>query len=73
MKIYYAPIHIIWVELQLSLLPDESVHIAGFGREDLDVLEFNEEIMEDSTFRNRRLVKVSQPYVPLMIFSSDLN
>jgi hypothetical protein len=35
-------------KLQLNRLPDESVHEAGFGREDLGVLEFNEVTLSES-------------------------
>jgi hypothetical protein len=45
--------YIVWVELQLDHLPDESVHVAGFGREDLGVLESNEVIMVEPMFRHR--------------------
>ena len=39
------PVHIFRVHLQLSRLPDKSVHVAGHSRKDSGVLEFYEVIM----------------------------
>jgi hypothetical protein len=55
------PVHIICLELQLDRLPVESVHVAGFGREDLGVLEFNEVILVEPMFRLRLFVWMSKP------------
>ena len=57
------------MELQLNRLPDESVHVAGFGREDLGVLEFNEVILSESMFRHRRFFWMPQPHVAAMLFN----
>jgi hypothetical protein len=66
-------VHIVCLELQLDRLSDESVHAAGFGREDLGVLESGKAFMVEPMFRHRRLVLMSKPYVPVMLFNSDLD
>ena len=60
------------MEFQLDRLPDDSVDVAEFGREDLGVLEFNEVIVVEPMFRHRRFVDV-QAYVPALFFYSGLN
>jgi hypothetical protein len=60
------------VEFQLDRLPDDSVDVAEFGREDLGVLEFNEVIVVEPMFRHRRFVDV-QAYVPALFFYSGLS
>jgi len=66
-------VHIVWVELQLSCLPDKSVHGVRYGREDSGVLEFNEVIMVEAMFRHHQFVWVSKLYVLVMPLYSGLN
>jgi hypothetical protein len=40
-------------ELQLSRLPEKSVHAAGFGRENSGFLEFKEVIVAETLFQHR--------------------
>jgi hypothetical protein len=61
------------MELQLNGLPDKLVHVARFGREDLDVLESNVVIMVHPTFRNRQFFWMPKLNVPLMLFYSGLD
>jgi hypothetical protein len=63
----HHPVHFVWVELQLDRLPDESVHVTGFGREDWGVLESNEVIMVELMFRHHRFVWMSKSFMPVMI------
>lgn len=60
-------------ELQISRLSEKSVHAAGFGRENLGVLEFKEVIVVETMFRHRRFVCLSKPYVPVVLIKSGLN
>jgi hypothetical protein len=60
-------------DLQLSRLPEKSAHAAGFGRENLDVLEFKEVIVVETMFRHRRFVCLSKPYVPVLLIKTGLN
>jgi len=60
-------------EDELSRLPEKSVHAAGFGRENLGVLEFKEVIVVENMFRHRRFVCLSKPYVPVVLIKSGLN
>jgi len=60
-------------EVQLSRLPEKSVHAAAFCRENLDVLEFQEVIVVEIMFRHRRFVYLSKPYVPVVLIKSGLN
>jgi hypothetical protein len=43
-------VHIVWVELELICLPDKSVPVGGFGREDSGILEVNEVIIVEPMF-----------------------
>jgi len=60
-------------ELQLSRLPEKSVHAAGFGRQNLGVLEFKVVIMVETMLRHRQFVCLSKPYVPVVLIKSGLN
>jgi hypothetical protein len=57
------------MELQLNRFPDELVHVAGFGRKDFGVLEFNEVILSEPMFRHRRFFWMPQPHVAAMLFN----
>lgn len=35
------PVHDVGIKLHLSCLPDDLVHVSGFGGEDIDVLELD--------------------------------
>jgi hypothetical protein len=48
-----------------------SVHVDGFGTEDLCVLESNEVIMSEPMFRHRRCM--SKLFVPVMLSNSGLD
>jgi hypothetical protein len=54
------------MELQLDCLPAEAVHVAGFDREDLGVLESNEAIMVETMnhFTQRLMVLLSTAMSP---------
>ena len=67
------PVHTVWVQLKPKCLTDKSVHVTGFGREDLSVVEVNEEIIVEPMFRHRRFVWVSKLYVPVVLLYSGLN
>jgi len=60
-------------DVQLSRLPEKSVHAAAFGGENLDILEFKEAIVVENMFRHRRFVCLSKPYVPVVLLKSGLN
>jgi hypothetical protein len=53
--------------------PINSVHIAVFSREDLDVLEFHEGILVESMFRHRRFIWMSKSYMSVIFFHTLLN
>jgi hypothetical protein len=59
--------------MELTDLPDRSVHVAGFGREDLGVLEINVVIMVRPMFCHRQFLCMPKPNVALMLFYSGLN
>jgi hypothetical protein len=67
------PVHIVWVELELICLPDKSVHVPRFGREDSGILEVNEVIIVEPMFYLHRFVWVSKLYVPVVLLYSGLN
>jgi len=54
-------------EPQLNRLPDESVHVTGYSREDLGVLEFYEMVVVEPMFCHRHFVCISKPYVSLVL------
>jgi hypothetical protein len=60
-------------ELQLSRLSEKSVPVAGFGRENLGVLEFKEVTVVETMFHHRRFVCLSKPYLPVVLIKSGLN
>jgi len=60
-------------ELQLSRLPENSVHAAGFGRENSGFLEFKEVIVAETLFHHRWFACLSKPHVPVVLIESGLN
>lgn len=54
------PVHIVWVGLKLSCLPDKSVHIARIGREDSGILDVNEVIRVEPRFCHHRFLWMSK-------------
>ena len=60
------------MELQLSSLPDKSVHVPRLSGENFVVLEVNEMIVVESVFRLRQFVRLHEPYVPVMLLYPGL-
>jgi hypothetical protein len=61
------------MQLNLKCLPDQPVHVSGFGGQDFGVLELDTMSPADAMFRYGRLVWMSQTNVPAVLLDPGIN
>jgi hypothetical protein len=64
-------VHVVLIQLDLNGLPDELVHVSGFGGQDLGVLELD--TMSLAMFGYGQFVWMSQTNVPVVLLDPGIN
>jgi hypothetical protein len=61
------PVHVVWMQLDLNGLPEQLIHVSGFGGQDLGVLEMDMMSAANAKFSYGRFVWMSHTNVPVVL------